>query len=148
MRDDSLAGVPHARLVDVGDVLPVLLADQVGRIPEDEDPAFALTMFDVAELGYPVVERSLEAVVVPDVGLGGHDPPVQRLDRPDCLGQVLLGRSRIEPVHARHGLAQVHRDDVGAVGGQPDRVTAALAARRSTPKRSRPWSWVTPPLPR
>jgi len=67
--------------------------------------------------------------VVPDVGLGGHDPPVQRLDLLHRLGQVLRRRHRIR--HRIHLRAEIDGDDVRALLRQPHRVAAALAARRS-----------------
>jgi hypothetical protein len=81
----------------------------------------------VPELGYALVERRLDRVVVPDVGLGGHDAPVKRLDLLDRLGQVLRCRHRVR--HRANLRAQVDGDDVRALLGQPDRVRPALTAR-------------------
>ena len=51
------------------------------------------------------------------------------LDLFDRLRQVLRRRQRV--VHAVERLADVDGDDVGALLGQPDRVAAALTARRA-----------------
>jgi hypothetical protein len=64
-----------------------------------------------------------------DVGLPGDDPAVEGLDLLDRLGQVGRGRHRVW--HAGDLRAQVHGDDVGPLLRQPDRVAAALVARRA-----------------
>jgi hypothetical protein len=84
---------------------------------------------ELAELGDARVDRLLERAQVAHVGLAGDDPPVKRLDRLDRLGQVGFGAHAIA-----HGVVvgeDVDRDDVGALLGQPDRVTAALTAARA-----------------
>jgi hypothetical protein len=89
-----------------------------------------------AQLGHPVVQRGLQRTVVPDVGLGGHDPPVQRLDLLDRLIQILRRRHRIR--HRSHLASQIDRDDVRALLRQPHRVAAALPARRPGDERDLP----------
>ena len=90
-------------------------------------PALALTMFEPAELGHPVVDRGLQGTGVPHVGRCGHDPPVQGLHRLDRLGQLGLGRQRV--AHRVVVPADVDRDDLGALLGEPDRVRPALPPR-------------------
>ena len=73
------------------------------------------------------IEDRLERLRVAHVGFPGEDPSVECLDRRDRLGQVGLGGQAV--ADARDVLADVDRDDVGALLGQPDRVTAALTPR-------------------
>ena len=63
---------------------------------------------------------------VADVGLPGEDAPVQRLDRPHRLGELLRGAHLV--AHRLQLGADVDRDDVGALLRQPDRVAPTLAA--------------------
>ena len=90
-------------------------------------PALAQTMSSRPSCATPSSTAAFSAGRVPYVGLGGDDPAVQRLDVLDRLGQVLLGApSGIR--RCRSLRADVDRDDVGALLGQPDRVAATLAA--------------------
>ena len=59
-------------------------------------PAFVRDDVDVAELGHPLVEGGLEAVVVAHVGLGGEDLATEPLDGAHRLREVCLGRSGVE----------------------------------------------------
>jgi hypothetical protein len=80
-------------------------------------------------LGDTVVQGGLERAVIADVGLGRDDPPVERLDLLDRLGQVGGRGHRIG--HRADPCAQVDRDDVGALLRESDGVAAALAAGRA-----------------
>jgi hypothetical protein len=126
VRDRRLGGVPDPGQVDVDHVLPLGIGQLLER-SEAEDPRVGGHDVQPPELGHAVVERRLQGAEVPHVGLGGHDPAVQRLDLLDGLGQVRRRRHRVR--HATDLIAQVDGDDVGAFLRQPDRVTAALAAR-------------------
>jgi hypothetical protein len=66
---------------------------------------------------------------VAHVGLLGDDAPVQRLDLQRSLGQVRRRRHRVG--HRVDLRTDVDGDDVRSVARQPDRVAAALAARRA-----------------
>jgi hypothetical protein len=55
--------------------------------------------------------------------------PLLSLDLLDRLGQVFLGRRRVD-LHRVDRPGDVDGDDVRALFRQPDSVTAALAARR------------------
>jgi hypothetical protein len=123
-RDGRLDGVQHAGQVDVDHVLPgvVRLVQRHGR-----DAGVGQHNVHRPELGHPGVERRPQPRLVPDVGLLGHDPPVEGLDFLGRLGQVIGRRHRV-----RHGFdlpADVNGDDVRAFLREPDRVAAALAAR-------------------
>ena len=87
-------------------------------------PALAHHDVEPAEPGHAVGERRLQRVVVADVDLRGDDPPVERLDRLDRLGQVVRYRHRVRDGVDLRG--DVDGDDVGALFGEPHRVTAAL----------------------
>jgi hypothetical protein len=77
---------------------------------------------------YFTVNPALTGKVTPVTCLGGDDPPAQRLDLLDRVREVVERRHRIR--HRGDLVADVHRVDVGALFGQPDRVAAALAACR------------------
>jgi hypothetical protein len=79
-----------------------------------------------AELRDAIVDRLPEGAEVADVGLGGDDPAVERLDLAGGFREVIRGRQRV-----RHGgdlAGDVNRDDVGALLGQSHRVAAPLPA--------------------
>ena len=128
VRDRRLGGVPDAGQVDVDHVLPVGIAELFKRA-EAEDPGVGRHDVEPPEPGHAVVQRGLQRAVVPHVGLGGHDAAVEGLDLLDRLGQVRRARHRVRD--GRDLARDVDRDDVGAFFGQPDRVAAALAARRA-----------------
>ena len=86
------------------------------------------------ELLDAAVDRGLERVVIADVDLGRDDAPVQLLDEVRSLGEV-IGRGRRDLRVAADRPADVDRDDVRALFSQPDRMTAALAARRAGDER-------------
>ena len=92
-------------------------------------PALARTKSSRAEFGDAVGDDLLEPFEVADVGLLGDDAPAGLLDEVDRLVEILAGRHRIGD--AVDLFAQVERDDVGAFLGEPNRVAAALTARRA-----------------
>ncbi len=122
-----LEGVVDAGEVDVDDVLPLVSAGR--STPIGAMPALASTMSTPPSCATPSSNAGLQRVAVADVGLAGDDPPVQRLDLLDGLGQV--SGVDIGYAHRVDLLADVDGDDVGALLGQPDGVAAALAARRA-----------------
>jgi len=85
------------------------------------------------ELRDAVIDGGLQRRDIAHVRLAGDDPAVQRLDRLDRLGQVSLGGQGV--ADRRVVVADVHRDDVRALLGQPDRVTAPLPAGRPGDER-------------
>ena len=96
-------------------------AGKMPGIGEDE--------IEPAEFGDAVGHRRLEPFEVPDVTLLGHDAPTGLLDEVDRLVEILASRHRIGD--AVDLIAQVERDDVGALLGEPDRVRAALTPGRA-----------------
>jgi len=70
---------------------------------------------------------------VTDVGLAGDDAPVEGLHLFGCLGEVRLGGAPVW--HGCDVLADVDRDDVGTLFGQPNRVRPALAPGGSRDER-------------
>ena len=75
---------------------------------------------DAAEFCDAVGDRGLQALEVTDVALLGDDAAAGLLDEIDGLIEVLRAGHRIW--HGRHLLAQVERDDVGALFGESDGV--------------------------
>jgi hypothetical protein len=124
----ALGGVPHTGQVGVDHVLPALLGQLLGSA-DTADAGVGRDDVQPAQLGHPVVECLLQCAVVADVGLAGDDPAVQRLDFLDGLGEVVWCRHR--EGHRGDLCCQVDGDDVRALLGEPDRVAAALAARRA-----------------
>jgi hypothetical protein len=121
--------VPHAGQVDVDEVLPGLLGDLVRLGTEREDARVRDHRVEPAELGDPVVDGGGQRLDVADVGLLGDDPSAQLLHLAHGLGQVFRGRALVEVGgHAVDGCGDVHRDDVGALLGEPDGVRPSLAA--------------------
>src|ERR1700733_13568138 len=112
--------------VDVEDVLPLLRLRVHGH---RGDAGVGEEHVDRAEFGRARLEGLLRRGGGAEVGAGGEDPPVQGLDLLDRLGEVLWGGHRVSD--GGDLLANVDRDDVGALLGEPDRVAAALAARRT-----------------
>ena len=90
-------------------------------------PACATTMSRPPSCGDAVFECLLQLRGIAYVGLGGDDAPAGLLDEGGRLLEVLRRGHRV--ADGVDVLAQVHRDDVGAFFGQPDRVAAALPAR-------------------
>jgi hypothetical protein len=73
--------------------------DLTGAVPM---PALALMMSSLPSWATPSSSAALSPAYVADVGLGGHDPPVERLDLLNRLGEVGLGGARVGK--ARHVL--------------------------------------------
>jgi len=120
----ELHGVPRPGEVDVDGVAPDLRRDLVPA-PQDADAGVRHHDVEPAQLGHAGLDRLLERVPVPHVRLDRDDPPVERLDLLDRLGEVVGGGVRIGEVRDRS--ADVDGDDVGALLRQPYRVAAALA---------------------
>ena len=81
-----------------------------------------------AELGDAGLEGRLQPAAVAHVGLRRDDALPRLLDETGGLLEVLRRRHRV--ADGGEVLAPVDGDDVGALLGQPDRVAAALPARR------------------
>jgi hypothetical protein len=88
---------------------------------------------DAAELGHPLVEHRGDGVEVARIGAPGEDPPVELLDQPDGLVEILRGGGG--RALGRHRAGGVEGDDVRALLGEPHGVHAALAACRSGDER-------------
>ena len=98
-----------------------------------KDPRIGEHEIEPAEFGDAVGHHLLEPFEVADVGLLGDDAPTGLLDEVDRLVEILAGRHRVG--HAVDLFAQIERDDVGALFGEPNRVRAALAPRRAGDER-------------
>ena len=94
-----------------------------------EDPGVGEHEVEPAEFGDAVGHRGLEPFEVADVALLGDDAPTGLLDEVDGLVEILPARHRIG--HAVDLVAQIERDDVGALFGEPNGVRAALAPCRA-----------------
>jgi hypothetical protein len=79
-----------------------------------------------SELRHPGREHALQISRLAHVAGLRHDAAIQGLDEPNRLLEV--GRRGARVRGAGDLGAQVERDDVGAILGQPDRVAAPLAA--------------------
>jgi hypothetical protein len=88
---------------------------------------------EVAKLGQARVDCRLELIAVAHVGLAAHDPPAELLDHGHGLRQVFLGGQRVRV--RLDLLADVDRDDVGALFRKPHGVAASLPACRSGDQR-------------
>jgi hypothetical protein len=93
------------------------------------DPGLRHHDVQPAQLGEARLQRLAELGPLAHVGLHRHDAPVLRFDQADRLLQVVRAGQRV--LDRVDVVAQVDRDDVGALLGQPHRVAAALAARRA-----------------
>ena len=91
-------------------------------------PAAVTTMSSLPSSAMPVFERRLQLAGVAHVDLRRDDALPRLLDELRGLLEVLRRRHRV--ADRREVLTPVDGDDVGALLGQPDRVAAALAARR------------------
>ena len=96
-------------------------------------PALAHTTSMWPNSEMPSCDDRLELAEVAHVGLAGHDAAVEVLDELGRLGQIVRRRHRVRD--RLDGLAQVDGDDLGALLRQPQRVRAALPARRSRDER-------------
>ena len=97
--------------------------------PGDDPRVTAHDVQPPAELGDPLADRRLDRREIPHVRAAGDDPPVQRLDLLDRLGQIVRSGHRVGDA-ADLG-ADVDRDDVGALLGQPDGVRPPLPPGRA-----------------
>ena len=93
-------------------------------------PALATTTSSRPSSATPVVDGGLQRRLVADVGHPGDHPAVELLDLDDGLVEVLARRRRVLADDGVDPRAEVDGDDVGALLREPDRVRAALAARR------------------
>ena len=118
-RDRDLDGVVHAGQVDVDDVAPSVRARlhrrDTGVRDHDVQPA---------EFVEPGLQRVLQRLLIANVGLLRNDSRAGVLDKLDREREIVGRRQGIG--HRRDLVADVDRDDVRAVGGQPDRLRAAL----------------------
>src|SRR5947209_881561 len=120
-------GLPYAAQVDVDHGGPVAFTGLVQRLTAVANAGVGNDDVQPAELLDTGVDRGLECVVVTNIDLGGVDPAVLSLDQVGRLGQVLW-RGGGDQIHSVDLLTDVHRDDVGALLGQPHRVRTALTA--------------------
>nr|WP_281174621.1 metalloregulator ArsR/SmtB family transcription factor [Cryptosporangium arvum] len=89
----------------------------------DADPVHVDDV-DRSERGLTLAHRGFQRGQVTHVGRPRDDAPVERFDQPDRFGQVVGPSHRIP--HRADLAAEIDRDDVRALLGEPDRVTAAL----------------------
>jgi hypothetical protein len=89
----------------------------------------AVTDVELAEFGQSALQSRLQPRGVADVGLRNHYSLTGFLDQPRGLVEILPGGHRV--ADGVDVAADVDRDDVGALLGQPDGVTPALATARS-----------------
>jgi hypothetical protein len=101
------------RVDEGGDLLALVAADrQDARIGEDE--------VDTAEFCHAVGHGRLQPLEITHVALFGHDAAAGLLDEVDGLVEVFGRGQRIG--HAVDLVAQIERDDVGALFSESDRV--------------------------
>src|SRR5690349_2618529 len=96
-------------------------------------PALALTMSRRPSSDTPSCTEPAHGGRVAHVGLAGDDAPVEVLDLPRGLLEVLRRRHLV--AHRGQLLADVERDDVRALLRQPHRVRATLPPRRPGDQR-------------
>ena len=120
-------GAPRAVQVDVDDGVPLLFGHLEHPAPA-QHPGVGHHDVEPAELLDAVGHHLLQRGQVADVDLAGQHLAAGGLHRPDRLGQLFGGAERIGD-GLRDRAADVDRDDVGALAGQPDRVRPALTAR-------------------
>ena len=89
-------------------------------------PALATTMSSRPNSSSPACNAPASDALIANVGLARDDSRAGVLDELDRGGQIVGGGHRIG--HRRDLVADVDRDDVRAVGRQPDRLGAALTA--------------------
>ena len=100
------------------------------RLPRGrQDPRVGEHEVDPAELGHPFGHDGLEPLEIADVGVFGHDAAPGLLDQVHGLVEILGCRHRVRD--AVDLVAQIHRDDVGSLFGEPNRVCASLTPRRA-----------------
>ena len=117
---------------------PVRLTSMTSRQPSAPAsigamPALATTMSSRPNSSSPACSAVGQRRLIANVGLLRHDSRTGVLDELDRGGQIVGGGHRVGD---RGDLvADVDRDDVGAVGRQPDRLRAALTASRAGDER-------------
>src|SRR5699024_2280255 len=110
--------------------LPVVLGEGV-PVVEDIDASVGHDAVKAAtECGDALVNNLLEPVGVADVALLGDNPSVQSLDLRHRFGEVLRSRTVVFG-HSGNRLADVNGDDVRALLGETQGVTASLPASGS-----------------
>ena len=129
MRYPGLDGLPHPAEIDVDGFFPDVLAHFVQLDAGGADAGVGHDDVQPAQLLDPAVDGGLQRVVVTDVDLVRDDAAVEAFD----LSAVSARSSGVAAgaVESLERPADVDGDDVGALLGQPDRVAAALPARRA-----------------
>ena len=133
VRDPGLHRFPHTAQVDVDRLVPALLRHLVQLGAGGPDTRVGNDDVETTQLFDAAVHRRLQRVVIPHIDFGGTDAAIQVLDHVGGLGEIFWGRPGRR--RALKGLADVDGDDVGALFGQPNRVAAALTARRAGDER-------------
>ena len=105
----------HAGEVDVDDVAPA-----VGARLHRRDTGVGDDDVEPAEFVEPGLQRGGQRSLIANIGLPRHDSGAGVLDELDRGGEIVGRGHRIG--HRRDLVADVDRDDVRAVGGQPDRL--------------------------
>ena len=123
VRNRRVEGVEHAAEIDAADVHPRL---QGLVLRYRADTGVGHHDVDLAELRDAVGHRLPHGGLVADIGLDGEDPPAERLDLLHRLSLILLRRHRV--ADGVEGGEVVDRDDVRALAGELDGVTASLPA--------------------
>ena len=113
--------VVHAGEVDIDDVSPA-----VGARLHRRDAGVGDDDVETAELVEPGLQRAGQRSLIANIGLARDDSRTGVFDKLDRGGQIISGGHRIG--HRRDLVADVDRDDVRAVGRQPDRLGTALTA--------------------
>ncbi len=121
VRECDLDGVDGAHEVGVDAVGPGL---HRGLALHGRDAGLCDDDVELAELGEARVQRGTQFGLVADVGLGRDDPLAGLLDVVLGLFEVFQGGHWV--ADGVVVLADVDRDDVRALFGQPDRVAATL----------------------
>jgi hypothetical protein len=127
--------VPHSGQVGVQRVLPDRGRYLVPAL-HGADAGVGADDVELAKLRDAVVNGGPQRAGVAHVGGDGDDPAVELLDGLDRLAQVGVGGHAV--ANRRVVTADVDRDDVGALFGQPHRMAAALTPRRSGDERDLP----------
>ena len=118
--------IEHADQVDVDGVDERLSRTALGQ---RGDAGIGHHDVELAEFGHARVDGRRQGSAVADVGDNREGVAAFLLDQACGLVQILGPGQRI--VVGGDVLAQVDRDDVGALGGQQSRVRPALPARRT-----------------
>ena len=129
MRDCRFDRFPDAGQVDVDHVGPVRFTCVVQRLPAVADTCVCTHDVESTQLLNAAVDRRPHRGEITDVDFRGDDSPVQLLDQIRGFCEIVRGCRRNLCVGADR-TADVERDDVGTLGGQPYRVTTSLTACR------------------